>query len=201
MQKYTGTDNILLRIAAEKDAAELRNIYAPYVENTAITFEYVVPSVQEFEKRIKNTLSKYPYIVAEYNGELLGYAYAGSFHERAAYNWAVETSIYVKMDKKRMGIGSALYDALEKILKKQGILNLNACIAYTEKEDVHLTNDSVYYHEKLGYSMVGRFHKCGYKFQHWYDMVWMEKSIGEHKENQSPTKLFSEIRDQISDII
>lgn len=201
MQKYTGTDNILLRIAAEKDAAELRNIYAPYVENTAITFEYVVPSVQEFEKRIKNTLSKYPYIVAEYNGELLGYAYAGSFHERAAYNWAVETSIYVKMDKKRMGIGSALYDALEKILKKQGILNLNACIAYTEKEDVHLTNDSVYYHEKLGYSMVGRFHKCGYKFQHWYDMVWMEKSIGEHKENQSPIKLFSEIRDQISDII
>ena len=188
MTKFADTENMVLRIAAPEDAAELLGIYAPYVENTAITFEYEVPSAEEFASRIRHTLKRYPYLAAEQNGEILGYAYAGSFNDRAAYDWAVETSIYVRQDKKRMGIGSRLYEALEQALKRQGILNLNACIAYTETEDEHLTNDSVYYHEKLGYRMAGQFHKCGYKFGHWYDMVWMEKSIGEHHKNQPPIK-------------
>jgi phosphinothricin acetyltransferase len=85
------------------------------------------------------------------------------------------------MDYKRKGIGSLLYNALENALKEQGILNLNACIAYTDKEDDYLTNDSIRYHEKMGYTEVAHFHKCGYKNKTWYDMVWMEKFIGEHK--------------------
>ena len=87
------------------------------------------------------------------------------------------------MGKRHAGIGAKLYERLEEALKVQGILNLNACIAYTNTFDPHLTNDSVMFHERLGYQMVAHFHKCGYKFQHWYDMVWMEKLIGEHVEN------------------
>ena len=168
-------------------------MHRPYVEHTAITFEYDVPDIEEFMNRIKNTKKTYPYLVAEYQGEILGYAYAGAFKERAAYDWAVETSIYVRQNQKRMGVGSLLYEKLEEILKRQGILNVNACIAYPQEEDPYLTKDSVLFHEKFGYSMVGKFHACGYKFNRWYDMVWMEKMIGEHLEKQPPIVPFSEI--------
>ena len=91
-------NEIKIRMAKVEDAKELLDIYEPYVRNTAITFEYVSPSLQTFTERICNVLDKYPYLLAEKNGEVLGYAYADSFHERAAYNWAVETSVYIKMD-------------------------------------------------------------------------------------------------------
>lgn len=184
---------IKIRAAAVQDAEKILKIYAPYIEKTAITFEYEVPSVEEFAERIRKTLQRYPYLVAEADGEIVGYAYAGAFHERAAYDWAVETAIYVDMDKKKMGIGGRLYDALELVLKEQGILNLNACIAYPAEEDAYLTKGSVAFHEKRGYRMVGRFYQCGYKFNRWYDMVWMEKHIGEHKEIQAPVKRFEEV--------
>lgn len=171
---------ISIRTATEDDAEELLAIYAPYVEQTAITFEYDVPSEDEFRKRISHTLEKYPYLVAEENGKIAGYAYVSPFKERAAYDWSVETSIYVDMAQKRKGIGRLLYDRLEEILKKQGILNVNACIGYPQIDDEYLTKDSVHFHERLGYHMVGTFHQCGYKFGRWYDMVWMEKFIGEH---------------------
>lgn len=186
-------ENIKIRVASTEDAGELLEIYKPYVEYTAITFEYEVPDIEEFTNRIKNTKKTYPYLVAEYQGEILGYAYAGAFKKRAAYDWAVETSIYVRQNQKRMGVGSLLYEKLEEILKKQGILNVNACIAYPQKEDPYLTKDSVFFHEKSGYSMVGKFHACGYKFNHWYDMVWMEKMIGEHLEKQPAIIPFLEI--------
>jgi phosphinothricin acetyltransferase len=191
-------NNITIRTATIHDAEKLLEIYTPYVEHTAITFEYEVPTKLEFEHRIKNTLEKYPYLVAVENssGEPLGYAYASPFKERAAYDWAVETSIYVRMDQKRNGIGSLLYTSLEDELKSQGILNLNACIAYAESEDGYLTNDSVYFHEKNGYNIVAHFHKCGYKFNRWYDMVWMEKFIGEHTDNQPNVKPFGEVNCQ-----
>ena len=96
------------------------------------------------------------------NGKILGYA--TTFKDRAAYDWSVETTIYVKKDIRHHGIGRKLYEALENALREQNIINLNACIAYTETEDEHLTNDSVNYHKHLGYSLVGTFHKCGYKF-------------------------------------
>lgn len=176
------------RVAVE-DAKELLAIYAPYVKETAISFEYEVPSVEEFETRIKNISSKYPYIKAtdEY-GVILGYAYAGAFKTRKAYDWAVETTIYVRKDLHKNGVGRALYDALEKSLKGMGILNLNACIAFTDHEDENLTNGSMIFHEKLGYSLVGTFHKCGYKFNKWYDMIWMEKELDTHNAIQSQVR-------------
>ena len=189
--------DISVRIATEQDAPALVEIYALYVRQTAITFEYEVPSIQEFAQRIEHVLQRYPYLVAERKGQILGYAYAGAFHARAAYDWAVETSIYVRMDKKRMGVGGILYRALEAALRAQGILNLNACIAYPQEEDEYLTRDSVAFHERLGYRLVGQFHQCGYKFNRWYDMVWMEKHIGPHKTFQSDIKPFAEIRESV----
>ena len=176
-------EEITIRTAVRQDAEALLQIYAPYVKNTAITFEYDVPSVKEFAGRISKVLQKYPYLVAEVNGEPVGYAYAGPFKERAAYDWAVETTVYVRENLKKSGIGRALYTALEKELSAQGNLNLNACIAFPETEDEYLTTDSVKFHKKMGFETAGRFHKCGCKFGRWYDMVWMEKLIGEHVEN------------------
>ena len=113
---------IRIRPAKPEDAEKLLAIYAPYVEHTAITFEYEVPSVEEFRSRIRHTLEKYPYLVAEEDGELLGYAYVGPFHDRPAYDWAVETSIYVDERNIHKGVGGKLHDALEQVLKIQGIL-------------------------------------------------------------------------------
>ena len=121
-----------------EDAEELLDIYAPYVKYTAITFEYDVPSVEEFRQRIVNISDRYPYIKAVDNGQIVGYAYAGCFKDRRAYDWSVETTIYVRQDCKRMGIGRLLYDS-------------------------------------------------GYKYQ-WFDMVWMEKMIGEH--NAEPKEVW-----------
>ena len=186
----------IIRIATIEDAKALLEIYAPYVKNTAITFEYEVPSEDEFKKRIEKTLNKYPYLVAENQGEIVGYAYASAFHSRAAYQWDVETSIYIKQDQRNSGVGKALYLELERLLKLQNILNLNACIAYPETEDEYLTKNSVEFHEHLGYQMVGEFHKCGYKFDRWYNMVWMEKHIGEHLEKPLSVISFKEIMAQ-----
>ena len=194
------TDGMIhIRVARVDDAGDLLKIYAPYVRDTAITFEYEVPSVEEFAGRIRRVLERYPYLVAELDGEIVGYAYAGPFHSRAAYQWGVETSIYVDKEKKRAGVGGKLHNTLEHILQEQGILNLNACIAYPEKEDEHLTRDSVRFHERLGYRMVGEFQKCGYKFNRWYNMVWMEKHIGDHLDNQPAVKSFGQVKEIVKE--
>ena len=135
------TNNIRIRTAELADAEELLAIYAPYVEQTAITFEYEVPSLEQFRQRMEHILGKYPYLAAEKDGKILGYAYASAFKERAAYDWAVETSIYVAQDAKRMGVGKRLHTALEQALKEQGILNMNACIGVPRGEDPYLTNN------------------------------------------------------------
>ena len=186
-------NKLQIRVATKEDAEALLAIYAPYVEKTAITFEYEVPSIEEFRCRIQETLKKYPYLVAEKNGKIVGYAYAGAFHARPAYDWAMETSIYVSELQKGEGIGKALYKALEEQLSRQHILNLNACIAYPETEDEHLNKDSVRFHTHLGYRMVGEFYQCGYKFERWYNMVWMEKHIGAHPSNPAKVIWFSEL--------
>ena len=174
------TTDYSIRTATPDDAKELVAIYDYYVKETAITFEYETPSIEEFRGRIEKVLKKYPYIVIEKGKEILGYAYASTFKDRDAYQWSVELSIYLRKDVRRAGLGRMLYEELEKRLKAQGILNLYACIGYPDVEDEHLTRDSVKFHEKLGYSMIGKFNKCGYKFNTWYSMVWMEKLIGEH---------------------
>jgi len=165
------------------DAKELLTIYGPYVEKTAVSFEYDVPQVEEFEKRIAEIGGRYPYIKAVEEGEILGYAYANTFKSRPAYDRAVEVTVYVKEDRRKQGVGRALYGALEKALCDMGILNMNACITFPEIEDGYLTKDSFNFHGKMGFSLVGRFSKVGYKFGNWYDVIWMEKSIGEHTKN------------------
>lgn len=174
-------DSLQIRAALPSDAKAMQAIYAPYVEQTAVTFEYAVPSVEEFCRRLEAVRAKYPWLVAEVDGRVVGYAYASTFKARDAYRWSVETSIYVDASMKRGGIGGRLYEALEQRLREQGILNLNACISYVDPEDEFLTLDSVRFHERMGYVTVAHFHKCGKKFGRWYDMIWMEKLIGEHK--------------------
>lgn len=181
---------IEIRVATVEDAQEILGIYAPYIEKTAITFEYVVPTVEEFAKRIQSTLENYPYLVAELDGEIVGYAYASQFHPRAACRWDVETTVYVKQERKGLGIGKALYQELEYILKRQNFLNLNASIAYVDGEDPYVTDASIRFHERMGYRKVGEFHQCGLKFGRWYSLVWMEKHIGEHIGNPLPIKTF-----------
>ena len=175
-----------IRIATSDDAKELLNIYKYYVENTAITFEYDVPSIEEFSERIKNTLKKYPYLIAENEDGIYGYAYASAFKSRQAYDWAVETSIYVKNGDSRHGVGTLLYNELEKYLKLQNIINVNACIAYPNEK-------SEDFHKKFGYKTVAHFTKCGYKFGQWHDMIWMEKFIGDHTNNPKDVIPFSEL--------
>lgn len=184
-----------IRVAQMQDAEALLSIYAYYVENTAITFEYTVPTLREFEQRMQYVLSRYPYIVAERNGEIAGYACAGTFKQRAAYDWAVETTVYVRADQQKNGVGRELYEALEKLLALQNIQNLNACIAYLEIEDQYLTHNSVRFHEHMGYRLVGEFYQCGYKGGRWYNMVWMEKHIGHHEDVPPEVRAFDEIRE------
>lgn len=170
-----------IRSASPEDAGRLLHIYSYYVEHTAISFEYTVPTPDEFRRRIMHTLEKYPYIVAEEYGVILGYAYAGPFKMRAAYDRSCEVSIYVNRDCKGKGYGRELYEALEEALKEMGITNLYACIADPIIEDEYLTKSSEQFHSHLGYTKVGEFHKCAYKFGRWYNMIWMEKIIGEHQ--------------------
>lgn len=167
------------------DAEYLLDIYRPYIEKTAITFEYDVPTLDEFRERILTISRKYPYLKAvDENGNIVGYAYANTFKGRAAYDWSVETTVYVYWNYRGHAVGKELYNALEKALQSMGILNMNACIAVTNGQDDHLTDESVKFHEKMGFSLVGCFHNSGFKFNTWYDMIWMEKMIGEHECDQ-----------------
>ena len=170
---------ITIRPVTADDADRLLAIYAPYVRESAITFEYEVPSLQEFTNRIDSITSRYPYLAALVEGKIKGYAYASTFKNRPAYNWSVETSIYIDKDYHGHGIGSLLYQRLEELLKLQNVCNLCACIAYPNPE-------SIGFHEHMGYKTVAHFHQSGYKFDTWYDMIWMEKFLSPHLPDQKP---------------
>jgi len=193
MDKNVG--GVTFRNANLEDAARLVEIYRYYVDNTAITFEWEAPSVKEFRERMRHTMERYPYIVAVEDGRVIGYAYVSPFVGRKAYDWSVETSIYLDASVRHHGVGKRLYETMETILKRMHILNLNACIGYPKINDEHLTTNSADFHAHLGYQMVGRFHDSGYKFGKWYDMVWMEKMIGDHPDNPAPVLNYNEVRD------
>ncbi|HEM3560627.1 N-acetyltransferase [Streptococcus suis] len=161
---------IEIRNAQAEDAANLVAIYAPYVEKTAITFETQVPAVEDFANRIEKTLKKFPYLVAVEEGKIVGYAYASTYYARAAYDWTVELSVYVQKEARGKGIGTLLYNALEKELTARGFKNFLACIALPNPASIAL-------HEKRGYQQVAHFKKVGFKFGTWHDIVWLQKSL------------------------
>ena len=168
-----------VRSATTADAARLLEIYSWYVKNTAITFEYEVPSLKEFEGRVAHTLERFPWLVLEEDGVIRGYAYAGLFRTRAAYAHCCELSIYLDRDEKGRGYGRKLYEAMEDELRARGFLNLYACIGDPITEDEYLTRNSEQFHRHMGFTKIGTFHRCGRKFGRWYNMIWMEKIIGD----------------------
>lgn len=170
--------------ATAADAAELLKIYDHYVKNTAISFEYETPTLEEFRRRMENILAFYPYLVVRQEGKIQGYAYAGRFHPRAAYDWCCEMTVYLHKDARKCGMGRALYEAMEDALRKMGVLNLYAIVAFPEENDEFLTDNSLRFHEHLGYEPVGVYHQSGYKFGRWYHVACMEKIIGPHGSRQ-----------------
>lgn len=175
-----------IRLATTADAEALVAIYQYYVEKTPITFEYEVPTVEDFQERIRSTLERYPFLVAEKDGQILGYAYAGSYKGRVAYDWTVEVSVYVAIDTHAKGLGSALYQALEEALSQQHVVNLAACITAGNMQ-------SEQFHEKLGYQKVAYFKHFGYKFEKWHDIVWMQKELGGVPKKPQPFIPFSQL--------
>ena len=169
-----------IRSVTPLDAETLLGIYSYYVLETAISFEIFVPTIQEFRERIEKTLARYPYLAAVRDGKIVGYAYAAPFVGRSAYDHSAELTIYLERDEKGKGTGRKLYEALEQALSDMGVLNLYACIGDPIEEDEYLTRNSEQFHEHMGFSKVGTFHKCGRKFNRWYNMTWMEKIIGSH---------------------
>lgn len=194
-------DFINIRIADASDSKPIADIYKPYVENTAVSFEYSPPDKDELKRRITNTLSSYPYLVAEYKGQVVGYAYASPFLPRAAYCHSVELSIYINDEYRGLGIGRCLYAAMEDLLRLQNVFNLNACIAYTDEEDETLTNASAAFHGKMGYSKVGRFNAVGYKFERFYDIIWMQKLIEAPIPPLAPFVPFKDIHPQARQLL
>ena len=183
-----------IRVASMDDAESLLKIYAPYVLHTAVSFEYDVPSVEEFQNRIRKTLAEYPYFVAVEDGQIVGYTYAGPLGSRMAYKHSAEVSIYIDKNWHGKGIGRLLYRKLEETLLRQNVFTLYACIAATDRaNDEHLTDASIRFHEKMGYRLVGRHHLCGYKFEKWYSVVWMEKAIASKSGKPGPFIPFTEI--------
>ena len=191
----------MIRPATEKDVPEILSIYAPYIENSTATFEYDVPCSREFMQRFLNITVQYPWLVWEEDGQILGYAYASAPYTRAAFSWCAEPSIYLRPEAKGRGIGRKLYAVLEAILAMQGYQVLYALITSENRE-------SIVFHKKTGYERKVDFPNCGYKFNRWLGLIWMEKRI---KIVQSPSafptpwseivqdaKSFSNILDNLS---
>ena len=143
---------------------------------------------------MKTVMERYPYLVAEENSVVIGYAYAHQFVGRAAYDRCCELTIYLDKTATKKGVGHRLYSTLEECLKAMGVLNLYACIGIVSPADEYLTSNSADFHAHEGFRQVGYFTKCGRKFDRWYDMIWMEKMIGDHTDNPQELVTFSSMR-------
>ena len=155
----------MIRLAAREDVSAILNIYAPYIRETAITFEYDVPEISEFEARFDAITAHYPWIVWEENGKILGYAYADRAFARSAYAWDADLSIYLDMEVRGKGIGGRLYGCLEEMLKNHGYFTLYALITGANAP-------SRKFHEKRGYACEGVLKNSGFKMGRWYDVAW-----------------------------
>ena len=160
----------MIRIALEEDIPQILAIYGPYVENTTVSFEYTVPSEAEFLERFRGVTARFPWLVWEEDGLILGYAYAAAPYARAAYGWCAEPSVYLRPDVRRKGIGKSLYTALEAILLRQGYQVLYALVTSEN-------TDSLRFHEKLGYATRAVFPKCAWKFGRSLGVSWLEKRL------------------------
>lgn len=167
---------MVIRPVNISDAEAVLNIYKPYIENTSITFEMTVPGVEEFAARIKTYTERYPWLVAEDGGRVIGYAYATKHREREAYQWCVESSVYVMNEYHHTGIAKELYSKLFDILKSYGHVNVYAGITLPNEK-------SVSFHTKMGFEPVGVYRNIGYKLGKWHDVFWMVKTINEHGNN------------------
>lgn len=156
-----------LRSAKLDDAEAMLEIYTPYVTETAVSFEIEVPTLREFRSRMIEREGKFPWLVYEKSGEVLGYAYAGPFKDRKAYEWSVEATIYVKRGLQRTGIGKALYGELLKISKAQGVLNVIGGITLPNEGSVGL-------HESFGFLPVAIFKDAGFKLGRWWDVGYWQ---------------------------
>ena len=160
----------MIRIATCDDVPQILEIYAPYILTTTATFEYDVPCKKEFTQRFLKYTNQFPWLVWEEDDKILGYAYASAPFERAAYSWCAEPSVYLRPEAKGRGIGKKLYAALEAILKKQGYMTSLALVTSENQE-------SVAFHEKMGYRVCGTYDRCGFKFGRWLSLIWMEKRL------------------------
>lgn len=177
MRKYCHefflTLRMIIRPVAAADAAAVLNIYKPYIETTAVTFETSIPAVEEFAERINTITEKYPWLVAENEGKIIGYAYASKHRDREAYQWCVESSVYVQEDYHKKGIAKQLYQRLFEILQTGGYVNVYAGITLPNTK-------SHSFHTKMGFEPIGVYKNIGYKLGKWHDVAWLVKTINEH---------------------
>lgn len=174
-----------IRLARVEDVPELLEIYAPYVKNTVVSFEYQVPTVEEFTHRVESTLVQHPYLVWEEEGKIFGYAYAHPYAVRPAYQWGAELTVYLRPEGCHRGIGTKLYGVLFDLLRLQGVRTVYGCITAENQASVAM-------HTALGFHEGGCFHNAGYKQGRWLDVLWLEKEIADYDEPK-PLVPFSQL--------
>ena len=163
----------IIRGAEPADAKAVRDIYAPFVSESATSFELEPPDAGAMAQRIEELRERYPWLVYEVGGEILGYAYAAPHRAaRKAYQWCVETSIYIHGEAHRRGIGRALYAALFDLLRRQGYVNAYAGITLPNPGSQRL-------HESMGFQPVGVYPRIGFKFGRWHDVAWLQLRLQE----------------------
>lgn len=153
-----------------RDGGACACIYEPFVTDSHVSFEEVPPTADEFARRIEEASARYPWLVAEHDGTVIGYAYGSQHRERAAYRWAADVAVYVTAGDRRRGVGRALYTALFELLRRQGIQV--ACAGVTLPNDA-----SVALHETLGFVPVGVYRRIGYKHGAWRDVGWWQLEL------------------------
>ena len=178
---------MLIRLATLDDAEAVRDIYAPFCGNSPVSFETLAPSVEEMRERIEKTLQILPWIVAEREGLVAGYAYASRHKERAAYVWSVELVGLYPSDREASGVGRILYTSLFASLELQGFYNVLAGVTIPNPGSVGL-------HEAMGFKPVGVYSGIGYKCGAWHDVVWLQRSLRERILVPAPPLDFETVR-------
>ncbi|MDS0476030.1 GNAT family N-acetyltransferase [Natrinema sp. 1APR25-10V2] len=177
-----------IRVATPADAAAVRDIYAPFCEATAVTFEETAPTEAEIADRIESTLESHPWLVCEIDSEVVGYTYAGPLRKRRAYEWVVEPSVYVAETTRRSGVGRALYESLFAVLERQGIRDAYAVTTVPNPETER-------FHEKMGFERLVDFPGIGYAEGEWRDVAWWRRPLAEKRSEPDRPRPFPAVRE------